>query len=291
VAYTYVQARYDFGVRKGPTLGLMFHGAEADAGVVGYLSRQPARGVSANFVCERSGRMVQMLPLSHASGSMNPNDRSTNKAYYGHDHLVDVLESWWRDPNSAVISVEIEMFARNGPNPDQVASLIEWSADMATRYPSIQGALGHADQTDTKGCPGSTAAMKSVFAAIGGHGLWTGAGVAIYTRREITGTFTIRAGATVDGYSLSGDAPVIAKTKKWDEASSASFSAILHRTTDASPTPLLECSSGAYEGLYVPTSQVSEAFDPVSAQPIPSLSYAVTTTVGGKVVTGSVTLP
>ena len=172
--YPYVQARYDFGVRKGPTLGLMFHGAEAESGVVGYLSRNPARNVSANFVCERrTGRMVQMLAMTHASGSLNPADRSSDKSYYGATHLKAVLGSYWRDPNSAVISVEIEMYAKSGPDEAQVRSLIEWSNDMVGRFPTIRGALGHADQTDTKGCPGMTAAMKSVFAGIGGHGLWT----------------------------------------------------------------------------------------------------------------------
>lgn len=169
--YPYVAARYDFGPRKA-TLGLCFHGAEAEAGVVGYLSRDPARRVSANFVCEASGRMVRMLPWDNTSGSMNPTDRSTNKAYYGHDHLVDVLGDYWTDPNIAVISVEIEMYARQGPNIAQVASLIAWSKDMKARYPSIRGAIGHADQTDTKGCPGTTSNMKLVFASIGGHGLW-----------------------------------------------------------------------------------------------------------------------
>jgi hypothetical protein len=170
--YPFIQAAYDFGKRKGPTLGLMFHGAEAESGVVGYLSRDPARHVSANFVCERSGRMVRMLNIDNASGSMNPADRSTDKAYYGHKHLVAVLGDWWRDPNSAVISVEIEMYARLGPNDAQVNSLIAWSKDMKSRYRSIRGALGHADQTDTKGCPGTTAKMRLVFSQIGGHGLW-----------------------------------------------------------------------------------------------------------------------
>jgi hypothetical protein len=170
--YPFVQAAYDFGKRKGPTLGLMFHGAEAESGVVGYLSRDPARHVSANFVCERDGRMVRMLNIDNASGSMNPADRSTDKAYYGHKHLVAVLGDWWRDPNSVVISVEIEMYARIGPNDAQVNSLIAWSKDMKSRYRSIRGALGHADQTDTKGCPGTTAKMRLVFNAIGGHGLW-----------------------------------------------------------------------------------------------------------------------
>lgn len=261
--YPFVQARYDFGVRKGPTLALMLHGAEAEAGVVGYLSRNPSRNVSANFVCERSGRMVRMLAWDHASGSMNPQDRSTNKAYYGRTHLVDVLGSWWDDPNSAVISVEGEWYARTGPNAAQVAALIAWGADMRTRFPTVRGALGHADQTDTKGCPGSTAAMKAIFTGLGGHGLWTDEdAMSIYTRREVTGSFTIKAGTKVSGYSLAGSAPVVAKTLTPDSDTSAPFVAVLTRTQLISPTPLLEVEAGYFAGLYVPTSQVVETYDP-----------------------------
>jgi hypothetical protein len=206
--YTYVQARYDFGVRKGPTLGLMLHGSESESGLVGYLTRDPARNVSANFVCERTGRMVQMLDIDHASGSLNPNDRSSDKAYYGHQHLVDVLGAWWTDPNSAVISVEIEMYAAKGPNDAQVASLIDWGHDMRQRFPSIRGALGHADQTDTKGCPGSTPLIKSAFAGIGGHGLFT-AGDDVKFIYAIDGKLlTLPLGASLYGF----DGTVVTKT-------------------------------------------------------------------------------
>jgi hypothetical protein len=41
---------------------------------------------------------------------------------------------------------------------------------MRRRYPTIVGAYGHADQTDTKGCPGTSANMKAIFDGIGGHG-------------------------------------------------------------------------------------------------------------------------
>lgn len=173
--YPYVASYWDnYGPRER-TLGLMLHMAEG-SGTVGYLDKNgkiPPRGVSVHFVCELSGRMVRMLNLYDVSGSLNPNDRSTDKAYYGHSHLVDVLGDYWFNPNQAVISIEIEGFARTGPNAAQQKALVQWAADMVGQFPSIRGALGHADQTDTKGCPGTTPEMKAVFASIGGHGLWT----------------------------------------------------------------------------------------------------------------------
>lgn len=171
--YPFVQSKWDYGKRKGPALGLMFHMAEG-GGTVHYLSKAGGvqRGVSVHTVCDERGIVTQMLPWDHASGSLNPQDRSTDKAFFGHQHLVDVLGTWWQDPNSAVLSMEIEGFALKGPNPAQVLGAVAWGIDMIARFPSLRGALGHADQTDTKRCPGATPAMRQVFDGVGGHGLW-----------------------------------------------------------------------------------------------------------------------
>lgn len=184
MTYTYVQAACDYGLRKGPTLALVFHMAEG-GGTVSYLDNigsPPRLGVSANFVCEYSGRMVQMLPLDHASGSLHPGDIASEKPYYKGSIFKAVLGDWWDDPNSASISVEIEGFASSGPGSGQVKALIAWAADMAARFPTIRGAVGHADQTDVKACPGASSNMRAIFDGIGGHGLWAGgdmAGLAI----------------------------------------------------------------------------------------------------------------
>ncbi len=172
--YPYRQSWFDYGVRKGDALGLMLHMAEG-SGTVGYLDDKgtaPPRGVSVHTVCDLAGVVTQMLPWDHASGSLNPADRSTDKAYFGHQHLVDVLGAGWTDPNSYVLSMEIEGFAKTGPNAKQVAAITAWCLDMKAQFPTLRGALGHADQTDTKGCPGVSFAMRSIFTAVGGHGLW-----------------------------------------------------------------------------------------------------------------------
>jgi len=175
MAYPYRQAWYSYGPRKGPTLALMFHMAEG-YGTVGYLDKygtMPPRGVSVHAVCDRYGHITQMLPWNVASGSLNPANRSTDKGYYGHTKLVSVLGKWWTDPNSVTVSMEIEGYAKKGPNAAQVAAAIKWGKEMKARYKTqMRGALGHADQTDTKGCPGKSAGMLAIFKGVGGHGRW-----------------------------------------------------------------------------------------------------------------------
>jgi len=150
------------------------HMAEG-GGTVGYLDNngpKPARGVSVHFVIEYDGDIVQMLPISHACGGLNPDDRSTNKGYYGHDTLVAVLGVYWSDPNSASIQIEIEGYAKDGPNSKQHAAIVALVRQLRLLVPTLRGAFGHADQTDTKHCPGTTIPMKAVFTAVGGHGIW-----------------------------------------------------------------------------------------------------------------------
>jgi hypothetical protein len=175
MSYPFVPAYWDnYGPRKGPLLGIGLHMAEG-GGTVGYLDKIgtiPPRGVSVHAVCDRAGVVTQMLKWTDASGSLNPGDRSTEKGYYGHSVLVAVLGDWWTDPNSAIVSMEIEGMAATGPNALQVPAVIAWGLDMRRMFATIRGAFGHADQTDTKGCPGTTAAMKAIFAGIGGHGLF-----------------------------------------------------------------------------------------------------------------------
>lgn len=167
MSYPFVHARYDYGTRKGPVLGFTIHMAEG-GNTVQYLANAPARGVSVHYVIEYSGRVIQMLLETHASGSLDPTKiRTTDDAdgFYGITAARAVLGSWWRDPNSAVLSVEIEGFAANGPNQDQRDALIDLVADLRTRYPAI-GLLGHRDHADYKACPGRLIPWD----ALGGHG-------------------------------------------------------------------------------------------------------------------------
>lgn len=180
MTYRFVQG-IDYGPRKG-TLGLEFHMSEGGDELPGYLAQHfgetvtewhtRIRGVSCHIALLTTGEPVQMVDFDNASGNVNPADRSTDKGYYGHSTLVDVLGDHWTDPNAWSISMEIAGHAATGPNAAQVKAAIAWANDMKARYPSLRGAWGHADQTDTKGCPGLTDNMKAIFAGLGGHGLW-----------------------------------------------------------------------------------------------------------------------
>jgi hypothetical protein len=171
MTYPYKQAKYDYGPRKG-TIAIVLHMTEGngDIGDVHYLMGNPARGVSANFVSLKDGTIYQMLPLFNASGSLNPLNRSTDKLHYGKRYLLEALPNdEWMDPNAYVISMEIGGKAVDGPTDIQTASIIAWIQDMMDMFPTLTGIFGHADQTDTKPCPGTSPNMLSIFAAMG-HG-------------------------------------------------------------------------------------------------------------------------
>jgi hypothetical protein len=166
MSYLFIAAAFDYGARKGPVKAFCCHMAEG-GGTVGFLARNPTRGVSVHYVVEYSGRIVQMLREDRASGSINPQTlRSTEGPVpFGAKVRKAVMGQWDSDPNSAVITVELEGFAVTGPNPAQAAALVTLVRDVRSRYP-LMGLLGHRDFTGTKACPGSHIA----WAALGGHG-------------------------------------------------------------------------------------------------------------------------
>jgi hypothetical protein len=192
VSYPLVRAKFDYGARKAPVLAFVVHMAEG-GNTVQYLANDPARGVSVHYVIETSGRIVQMLPESHASGSINPKELRTSDdadGFYGYTAAKAALGDWWRDPNSAVISLEIEGFAAQGPNDKQAAALVALVNDVRSRFPSIV-LLGHRDFTTTKACPG----RHIDWPALGGHGetdLQTTVTVTAFPARP----FTSKAGLT-----------------------------------------------------------------------------------------------
>lgn len=169
MSHPFVHATEDYGIRKGPVLGFVIHMAEG-GGTVGFLSNPTVpRGVSVHYVIEYTGRIVQMLLESHASGSINPQDiRTTDDpdGFYGATAAKAVMGDWWKDPNSAVISVEIEGFAASGPNSAQHGSLRSLVNDVRSRFPLI-GLLGHRDFAEYKACPGKLIHWDE----LGGHGI------------------------------------------------------------------------------------------------------------------------
>jgi hypothetical protein len=161
VSYPFVQAHFDLGLARGPRLGFVIHMAEG-GGTVGYLAGpNAARGVSVHFVIEYSGRTVQMLRLDHMHSSLNPTlVRTSDDAdgFFGRTAAEAVMGIYADTqhslgPNHASIAVEIEGFAKDGPNPAQQDALAELVSFLHATYPDIQ-LLGHRDFQDYKPCPG-----------------------------------------------------------------------------------------------------------------------------------------
>ena len=169
----------DYGPRLG-TEGWNIHMAEGGDGTANWLARRTGesttawrnrvKGVSASFVIQSTGKRIQMVPWSNTAGNLNPNDRSSdNKGFYGRRYLLEVLPTHWTNPNAYTLSVEFCGFRANGITDDQLASFLELNEEARNRYPNMRGAFGHADQTDTKGCPGTANNMLALWRAIG-HG-------------------------------------------------------------------------------------------------------------------------
>lgn len=172
----------DYGPRKG-TLGIVLHMSEGGDNLVSYLAKAPGetdaqwrtriRGVSANACFLSDGAAWQMVNWANASGSLNPADRNpATTGYYNGTVIRAVLGPNYVDPNTWSISAEIAGRRADGPTDAQVRAVIAWGKEMAAQFPTLRGAYGHNDQTDTKGCPGTTANMKAIFDGLGGHGLW-----------------------------------------------------------------------------------------------------------------------
>src|SRR5258705_8072560 len=137
MAPKFVKSQIDAGGAKGPRLGLMYHMAEG-GNTVEFLSlpitkkRNPRKN-SVHGVIDTKGVFTQMLDYSHMHTSLNPRVKSTDKKFFGISHLKSVLADFAivdphskkpggkLGPNHASLAVEIEGFAKNGPNPAQVA--------------------------------------------------------------------------------------------------------------------------------------------------------------------------
>ena len=170
-------AARDYGSRtRYPTLAVVWHVAEG-RDVAQYLSRDPTRGVSVHYTVEqatdrwRDGEVVRCLPEQRISGSVNPDTiRTSDGPYFGARHAKDALGRSWRNPNVAVISVEVAGRAAEGPTVAQVGSMVALFWELERRWPGIVP-LGHADLQSVKPCPGTSPRMKRAFSEMGGHGL------------------------------------------------------------------------------------------------------------------------
>lgn len=274
----YVQAENDYGPADGPRSGITWHMAEG-GGTVGYLSRPNPNGVSVHFVIEYSGRVVQMLPLGHANGSIRPTAiRTTDDdpylwagvpVVYGATAARAVLGRWHWDPNSATIGVEIEGFAKDGPNGDQAAAMVRLYVDLANRCPGIRS-LAHRDFAAYKACPGKLIPWDRV----GGHGPEGVETMSIYQRSARPGSFVIPAKRAVRAWHPAPDGWDVAKTRPAAPVASAPIPFTHHLgrvsgTTTPSSLLLVDEGHAYFGGLYVSTADVEETFDAVPEDPTP----------------------
>ena len=178
MSYPFVQSAADLAAAKGPRLAVVWHFAEG-GGTVGFLSRPNRHGVSVHYVIEYSGRIVQMLSEARMHTSLRTsNIRTTNDTpyswrgtpvRYGASAARAAMGDWASTgktlgPNHASISVEVEGFARDGPNGSQEGAMARLWADVKSRHPKVRS-LGHRDFASYKACPGKLLPWEEV----GGH--------------------------------------------------------------------------------------------------------------------------
>lgn len=201
MTYPFVPSAHDLGPAKGPRLAVVWHMAEG-GGTVGYLSRPNANGVSVHFVVEYTGRIVQMLALDHMHSSIRTSDiRTTDDMPYPEgDEIVTYGRTAaraalgdWADiahgtlgPNHATIAVEVEGFAKDGPNAKQTVAITSLARDL-----DAKAHLGHRDFADYKACPGH----DFPWSWVGGHGERVAMDWKITTGYPGTFTCTTRQGA------------------------------------------------------------------------------------------------
>lgn len=182
--YDFVHATHDYGESPVPKGGIVFHLAEG-CDPLSYLAGDNViRGVSAHFVIQPTGRVVQMLRLDHTSGSIKASDVRTTTdpdGDYGRRYTRylpdDILEG---KVNQRTISVEMAGFARKGwscdgesypagPNIKQVATAIELVHKLRTKYARPIGVNVHRDFADYKACPGDAKGIRRLLDDTG-HG-------------------------------------------------------------------------------------------------------------------------
>ena len=172
MSYPFSQAvHYSRGYKTRKAI--FVHMAEG-GGTVSWLRNPDNPNVSAHYVVEYSGRVVQMVREIDSAWGINPSLlRTTNdtaftflgeSVRYGVTAAKAALGSFWYDPNAAGITIEVEGFASAGPNAAQRTALKALVANIRRGWGNLP-VLGHRDFQNYKACPGK----KIAWVDFGGH--------------------------------------------------------------------------------------------------------------------------
>lgn len=166
-----------YGPAPAP-MGIVWHMAEG-GNTANYLTSEAvkASGNSSHIVIENDGDIVQVLPIDEIAGSISPRlIRTDNDAAfvgyvgqlnrYGIYAAKNLLGSHYTNPNPYLIQIEVEGFARRGPNRAQRIACRLLTRELRSTYPTLKGNLAHRDFQNYKACPGKLIP----WASISGHG-------------------------------------------------------------------------------------------------------------------------
>lgn len=284
MSYPFVPARYYSRGTLEEVRALVVHFAEG-GGTVSFL-QHPDKDVSATFVIQYSGRIVQMVAdgdsdhcqhISYGAWSYPGGlSRLNGLAVLG----ADVMNS--TDPtrvNRFVRAVEIEGFRADGPNPAQVAALVALVADQRAKYPELRGLLGHGD-IQNKACPGALIPWD----LLGGHGLFTREADVLTTITVLPWGGRFRFTANVTAFHLADDGTVDARAtlEPATYPNGIAYDATVATTaTRGGPFVRIDSPNSQYDGFLVAAAAVTETPNPA---PVPAPDPAVVKAAADKAV-------
>jgi len=228
----------------------------------------PTGDNSSHIVLKYSGAIRQMVDFADAAHSLHISrpDGPPGTGDYGIfslDAAQAALGDGWRDPNTQIITIEVEGFASSGANADQLETIPRLARWLEEQFPRAVH-LGHRDFQNYKPCPGPT-----LFRGLLPHGgrLTTGQEnelIFIETERlPYGGRYVIPANKEVIGIKIDRATGAITK-KVWAPratASSASYDATI--TTNATRgNPYIRATDGYFAGWLISAGQVDEVPNP-----------------------------
>jgi hypothetical protein len=275
----------EVGVRSVSSIrAICIHMAEG-GGTVSWLTRPD--GNSSHYVVEYTGRITQMVRESYWAGSINPRlVRTTNDPpyeylgetiRYGRSAAEQALGSGVTNPNLHVVAIEVEGFAKDGPNAAERESLRKLVADIRRRRGALP-CLGHRDFQDYKACPGK----RIPWVDYGGHGSSEGSDVA---QAKVTNTSPVLIDVAIGATLYEIDGETIATTNKIERV--GLFSPYGSYTKRLFALDIDGTGDKPRQLVYVVPAAIHPIPTPEPPAPAP-VEYTVE--VGGKPV-GSVTLP